>query len=114
MLKVAPRETQGICVVDLEGQIDGSPRSGEFHEVIKEHLERGKKRFLINLEGVRWVNSLGVGVLIAAYISAKREEAVVKFCGPSDRVAKVLRMTGVTPDIFDVYPGESEGLESFE
>ena len=113
MLKIDTRDVGKVRVVDLDGQIDGGPPSAELHEAIKRHLENGQKKYLLNLEKVGWVNSLGVGTLVAAYVSARRNEGDLKFCNATNRVSSVLKSCGVVPDIFEVYESEQSGLDSF-
>jgi len=113
MLTVKDRSESGVKIFDLEGQIDGGPESEKLHETIKENLGKGQKRFILNMEEVRWLNSLGAGILIAAYASAKREEAILKLLRVSDRVGIVLKTSGLIPEVFEVYDSEKDALESF-
>ena len=114
MLNITHREEGGVMILDLEGQIDGGPKSEKIQEYIKEQIEEGRKQFVLNLKDVKWLNSLGAGVLIAAYASAKREEAFLKLHSVSDRVATVLKTCGLIPEVFEVYGSEQEALESFK
>jgi anti-anti-sigma factor len=67
----------------------------------------------LNLTDVKWLNSLGAGILIAAYASAKRQNAALKLFGVTDRVETVLKTCGLIPEVFDVYKDEKAALESF-
>lgn len=113
MLNITTRDQAGVMMIDLEGQIDGGPLSTKLHELIKQNLERGRKKFVLNLTSVKWLNSLGAGVLIAAYASAKRQDAALKLFGVGDRVETVLKTCGLIPEVFEVYPDEKGALESF-
>jgi anti-sigma B factor antagonist len=113
MLNITTREQGGVMIIDLDGQIDGGPQSVKVHDLIKENLEKGQKKFVLNLKNVRWLNSLGAGVLIAAYASAKRQNAALKVVGIGDRVEAVLKTCGLIPEVFDAYPDENRALQSF-
>lgn len=113
MLTIAGRDEGGVMILDLVGQIDGGPESTKIQELIKQNLEKGQKQFVLNLKDVKWLNSLGAGVLIAAYASAKREEAYLKLLSVTDRVATVLKTCGLIPEVFEVYDDEKEAVESF-
>jgi anti-sigma B factor antagonist len=113
MLNITTRDQAGVMIIDLEGQIDGGPLSAKVHELIKQNLDKGQKRFVLNLKNVKWLNSLGAGVLIAAYASAKRQNAGLKLYGVTDRVETVLKTCGLIPEVFDVYADEKDALESF-
>lgn len=113
MLTITSRDVGGVLLMDLTGQIDGGPKSGKIQEIIKESLEKGYKKFVLNLEDVKWLNSLGAGVMIAAYASAKREDAYLKLFGVSDRVGTILKTCGLIPEVFEVFDSETEALDSF-
>jgi len=113
MLNITTRDQAGVMIIDLNGQIDGGPLSAKVHELIKQNLEKGQKRFVLNLKDVKWLNSLGAGVLIAAYASAKRQNAALKLFGIGDRVEAVLKTCGLIPEVFEVYADEKGALESF-
>jgi anti-anti-sigma factor len=100
-------------VVNLEGTIDGSDSCRQIHNVMKDGLNSGHKQFVLNFEGVDWINSLGVGYLAAASVSAVKDDAVVRLAGLSARVEPVLRVCGIVPHVWMVFGSTSEALESF-
>jgi len=113
MLNITTRDLGGVMTIDLDGQIDGGPPSTKVHELIKQSLDKGQKKFVLNLTNVKWLNSLGAGILIAAYASAKRQDAALKLFGVTDRVETVLKTCGLIPEVFEVYKDEKGALESF-
>ncbi len=113
MLNITDRDEGGVMILELEGQIDGGPDSEKIHELIKGNLEKGLKKYVLNLRDVKWLNSLGAGILIAAYASAKRQEAFLKLTGVSDRVGTVLKTCGLIPEVFEVYDNDNDAVESF-
>ena len=113
MLNVSTRDEGGVLILDLEGQIDGGPESEKIQEIIKVNMEKGQKKFLLNLKEVKWLNSLGAGVLIASYASVKREEAALKLLSVSDRVGVVLKTCGLIPEVFETFEAEAEAVTSF-
>jgi anti-sigma B factor antagonist len=113
MLNITTRDQAGVMIIDLDGQIDGGPLSMKVHELIKQNLEKGQKKLVLNMQNVKWLNSLGAGVLIAAYASAKRQDVALKLFGISDRVETVLKTCGLIPEVFEVYKDENGALGSF-
>ena len=113
MLNITTRNQSGVMIIDLGGQIDGGPPSAKIHELIKQNLDAGQKKFVLNLTNVKWLNSLGAGILIAAYASAKRQDAALKIFGVTDRVEAVLKTCGLIPEVFEVYTDEKGALQSF-
>ena len=113
MLTITNRDQSGVMILDLVGQIDGGPMSRKIQEIIKENLEKGQRRFVLNLRDVKWLNSLGAGVLIATYASAKRKDAHLRLLSVSDRVSAVLKTCGLIPEVFEVFDSEEEALENY-
>jgi anti-anti-sigma factor len=113
MLNITTREESGVMILDMKGQIDGGPESKKIQELIKKKIEDGTKKFLLNMEEIRWLNSLGAGDLIATFVSAKREDARIKLLNITDRVGTVLKTCGLIPEVFESYKNENEALNSF-
>jgi anti-anti-sigma factor len=114
MLTVTKRTNDDTSLLDLVGAIDGSDSCRKIHEGIKGSLEAGHRKIVLNLTGVEWINSLGVGFLAAACVSASREDAVVRLVGLSPRVDKVLRACGIVPHIWKHFTDERSALESLQ
>ncbi len=113
MLNIVERIEGSVMILELAGQIDGGPDSQKLHEFIKQKLEDGQKSLVIDMKDVEWMNSLGAGILIAAYVSAKRLDAALKLSGITPRVIMVLKTCGLVPDVFEVYETVPEAIASF-
>ena len=109
MLRISHRDVGDARLIDLKGQIDGGPDSSRLHQTIKDYLQQGKRKLVLNMTDVKWVNSLGVGTLVAAYVSAKREGVILALFGASERVRFVVER--VVPGLFSVFANEEEALQ---
>ena len=112
-MQIETRTENGVLILDISGTLDGGPQSRIIHHEIRRAIEDGHKKILLNMTAVPWANTLGIGVLIAAFVSAKRMEGQLKMFGTSERVGTAMRLMRLIPEIFDDLPGEKEGLESF-
>jgi len=113
MLTVTQRMNGDTVLLDLAGVIDGGDSCRRIHELMNAGLEDGHRNFVLNLGGVDWINSLGVGFLAAASVSAVREKAIVRLVALTPRVDTLLRSCGVVPHVWKVFPDEQEALASF-
>lgn len=106
-------EVQGdVAILEITGKIMGGDEVMIFHSRIREHLEAGKKHFVINLCKVEWTNSLGLGMLIAAMTSVKRGDGrLVLACYKS--IEDLLNMTRLIT-IFETYDTLDDAIESFK
>jgi len=112
MLTIRSRTRADVTILDLDGQIDGSDASQEILGTIREVLTRKPKTLLLNLERVQWINSLGVGYLVASFVSARNQGTRLQLFGVPSRVKAVLHTCGVSPNIIAVFATEDEALKS--
>jgi anti-anti-sigma factor len=113
MLEVTKRAVNGIVVIGLAGRIDGGDSCRDIHEAFRNSFSEGRRKFVLDLRGVDWINSLGVGFLVAASVQVSREGAVVHLTGLRDRVGHVLRVCGIVPHVWKEFADEKAAVASF-
>ena len=111
-LKVKTQMEGDVAVVHVSGKLMGGPESENLRDEIKTLIEDGVKKFVINLRGVPWINSTGLGALMAVYTSVQRSEGALALCHVSDRIQSLFMITKLLT-IFDTHPSEKEAVESF-
>lgn len=111
-MKVKTRMEGDVAIISVSGKLMGGPESDALRNEIKNLIDDGSKKFVVNLKGVPWINSTGLGALMAVYTSIQRSEGVLKLCHVSDRIQSLFMITKLLT-IFDTYPTESEAIESF-
>jgi len=109
-VKLKVRERYGALIVDIEGQLVGGPDSGKFHAFIKERLDEGKNRIIVNLHKVPWANSQGVGMLIGAHTSAKNAGGELVLTNVTDKIHGILTVTRLLL-IFTTFEKEDEAVQ---
>jgi anti-sigma B factor antagonist len=111
-LKVKTRMEGDVAVISVSGKLMGGPESDALRNEVKNLIDDGSKKFVVNLKGVPWINSTGLGALMAVYTSIQRSEGVLKLCHVSDRIQSLFMITKLLT-IFDTYPDENEAIGSF-
>jgi anti-sigma B factor antagonist len=111
-LKVKTRMEGDVAIVSVSGKLMGGPESDALRNEVKNLIDGGTKKFVVNLKGVPWINSTGLGALMAVYTSIQRSEGVLKLCHVSDRIQSLFMITKLLT-IFDTYPTEQEAIDSF-
>jgi len=111
-VKVKIRKTDSIAILDLSGKLMGGPDADVFKDTIKQLIEEGYKNVIVNLKHVPWVNSTGLGILIAGYTTLKREGGALKLINVTDRIESILMITKLGT-IFESYSEEEKALSSF-
>jgi anti-anti-sigma factor len=112
-LEISIRKSDDVTIVDLRGS--STLNDGE-SELLSSHLKKllasGMHRLLLNLRELTYVDSSGIGILVATYASLRRQGGDLKLLSPTDRVRKVLtlfRLQNIIPSFED----EAQALASF-
>lgn len=111
MLKHSVRESQGVTVVDLKGKITIGSGDEQLREIVHAQLDAGKKKILLNCEGITFIDSTGIGELVAAYTKAKNRGGTLALLKLTARLQELMEMTQLMT-IFDTYEDEGEALQA--
>jgi anti-sigma B factor antagonist len=111
-LKITTREVDGVTVAALDGRIVLGEESNALREKVKSLVAEGKKKIVLNMDNVTFIDSAGLGTLVAAHHSAKGQGASLKLCHLGTKFQEVLQITKLMT-IFDVYNTEAEAVGSF-
>jgi len=86
-------ETDGKVVISLSGKIMGGPEAGQINEKINALIDEEKKKIIIDLKEVEWMNSSGLGILIGAIQTLKNNGGKLVLIHVSDRIENLLKIT---------------------
>ena len=111
-MKATVRKVGDVSVLDLSGKITIGEGDVVLRERVHEILESGQKNILLNLEKVSYMDSAGIGELVACYKRTKEKGGTVKLLKPSGKVSDLLQLTKLE-EVFDTYADEREALVSF-
>ena len=112
-LNVRERQAGDVTILDLEGKITIGEGSVSLRSAIRRLIEEGKKKLLLNLAGVGYVDSSGIGELVSSYTTINREGGQLKLLKLTQKIKDLLTITKLLT-VFDVYDDESEALNSFK
>jgi anti-sigma B factor antagonist len=111
-LKTTTREVDGVTVVALDGRIVLGEESNALREKVKSLVAEGKKKIVLNMANISFIDSAGLGTLVAAHHSAKGQGASLRLCHLGAKFSEVLQITKLMT-IFEVYNTEAEAVASF-
>jgi anti-sigma B factor antagonist len=109
---MAERDVNGVTVVDIDGRIVLGEESNSFREKIKSLLAAGKKKIVLNLANVVYIDSAGLGTLVATFHSASSQGATLKMANLGAKFKEVLQVTKLMT-VFDTYESETAAIQSF-
>jgi anti-sigma B factor antagonist len=110
-LKISTRRVKGILVVDCAGRIVFGEESAELRDTVKKLLTE-TKQIVLNLGGVNYIDSGGLGTLVALYTTARNAGGAIKLANLTQRVGDLLQVTKLLT-IFEVYDTEEAAVDSF-
>ena len=102
-----------IIVLNLSGKIMGGPDHEKFQSEIKSLINAGHVDVLLNLSKVSWVNSTGLGILVSAFHTLKKNGGQLKICEVSDRIDNILNVTQLKL-VFETFDEQDLALASFK
>jgi anti-sigma B factor antagonist len=113
------RQIQDVTILDLKGRLSlgealafGPGSDLILIDAIRKLGEKGQKKIVLNLAGVKYVDSSGVGQLVGALTSARSQGVSLKLINPVKQVEDLLRMTKLYT-VFDIKENEAAAIESF-
>ena len=112
-VKMKNSEVDGVSVVALDGRIVLGEESNSLREKLKSLTDDGKKKIVLNMANIEYIDSAGVGTLVAAHISAKTQGASVRICHLGRKFHEVLQIAKLLT-VFDEYDTEVAAVSSFE
>jgi len=111
-LKITDRELDGAYVVALDGRIVLGEESQALRVKLKSLVAEGKKKAVLNMDNIKYIDSAGLGILVAAHVSAKLQGASLKLSNLGSKFREVLQITKLFT-VFDVYNTEADAVASF-
>ena len=111
-MKATSRDIGKVTVIDLNGKITIGKGDLILRESVDSVLNEGKDRILLNLNKVSYMDSAGIGELVACYKKVREKEGMMKLVNPGGRVHDLLALTKLD-EYFETYDTEAEALASF-
>jgi anti-sigma B factor antagonist len=109
---ITNKEIEGVSVLALDGRIVLGEESTSLRERVKALIGEGKKKIVLNMANVKYIDSAGLGILVAAHVSAKNQGAAVHLSNLGNKFHDVLQLTRLLT-VFSVYDTEAEAIRSF-
>ncbi len=107
------RQAGGVTIVDISGRIVLGGESAAVRDTICELLDEGRKQLLLNLAEVDSIDSVGLGSLVGAVTSVRRQGGDVKLFNLTNKVTDIMQMTKLYT-VFEVVKDEEAGVKSFD
>jgi anti-sigma B factor antagonist len=111
-LQIVEKESGGVTILALSGRVTLGEESNQLRTHIKDTLAEGAKRLVLDLGNVSYIDSAGLGTLVAGYTSSQSQGAVMKLANLTKRFREQLNITKLVT-VFDVYDSVEAAVKSF-
>ena len=111
-MTVVERRVGDVTVLDLKGRLVFDEGDSVLRERVGALAEEGRLNILVNLRDVTYVDSCGIGVLVAKYVSLRRKGGDLRFVNLTPRSRRLLEITKLM-GIFRIFDSEPEAIASF-
>jgi anti-sigma B factor antagonist len=112
-MTITTREVSHVTIVDLNGRITLGDETGLLRDTIRNLIAAGKKKIVLNLTNVDYIDSSGVGELVSGYTTVRNSGGELKLFGLTKKVHDVLNVTKLYT-IFDIKDDEFTAVKSFD
>ena len=111
-MKLVTRLIDGVEVVKVSGRIELGEGSAAIREVVRDLLARGRKKIVLDLADVDYIDSAGLGALVSAFTSVRNDGGDLKLVYLTKKVQDLLQMTKLYT-VFEIFDDETAAIKSF-
>ena len=112
-LKIDTREVANVAILDVKGRIVLGEEIGELRGAVRSLVADGKKKIILNLADVDYLDSSGVGELVGCFTTVRNAGGELKLLNLSQKVHDVLHVTKLYT-VFDIRDDEYTAVKSFD
>lgn len=111
-MDIRERTVGSVIILDLEGKLISGDGNALLKDKVNSVLFQGQRNILLNLGGVSYVDSSGLGEIVASYTAVAKQSGQIKLLNLTKRVQDLLAITKLLT-VFDTYDSEAEAVKSF-
>ena len=111
-LTIKERQAGDVTILDLSGKITIGEGSVQLREAVRKLLDEGKKKVLLNLGDVSYVDSSGIGELVSSYTTTNNQGGQLKLLNLTKKIQDLLMITKLLT-VFQTFDNEQEAVASF-
>ncbi len=112
-MKLSDRQENEVTVIELKGNIMGGQDDSLFYDKLRELIEQNRKKIVLDLSKVDWINSRGLGILISGLTTMRNNDGELRLAAIAEKVKSLLILTRLIT-AFEDYDSVEEAVRSFE
>lgn len=111
-MQIEERVVGNVTILDLKGKITLGEGPEALKDKINSLIQQDRKRILLNLEGVPYIDSAGLGEIVRTYTTVSRQGGQLKLVNLTKRITDLLMITKLLT-VFETFDSEGEALKSY-
>jgi anti-sigma B factor antagonist len=111
-MTTSTRQVGGVTIVDIKGRIVLGEESATVRDVVRDLLSKGHKEILLNLGAVDYIDSMGLGSLVGAFTSVRKQGGELKLLNLTNKITDLMEITRLYT-VFDIMNDEAVAVKSF-
>jgi anti-sigma B factor antagonist len=111
-MEIQQREREGVVILDLTGEMTVGPPAAALREKLRELAESGRTRVILNLAGVDYIDSTGLGAMVVCYTTMQKLGGKLVLLNLRRRQLELLVLTKLST-VFEVFDDEQDAVNSF-
>lgn len=112
-LTIDKREVSHVTILDIHGRLVLGPEIGDLRDAVRGLVAEGKKKIILNLQDVDYLDSSGVGELVGSFTTVRNAGGELKLLNLTQKVHDVLHVTKLYT-VFDIKDDEFQAVKSFD
>jgi anti-sigma B factor antagonist len=112
-MKLTDRIVNDVVILEPKGKIMGGPDATLLHDKLHEFIDQNKKKVVIDLGKVEWMNSTGLGILISGLTTMRNNGGELKLAGVTEKIESLLTITKLIT-VFENYDSVDQAIGSFK
>jgi anti-sigma B factor antagonist len=106
---ITRRATDHIIIIEASGRLVAGDEATELRDLVKRLMSQGERFFVLNIAGISYMDSSGLGLLLSIYATVRGQGGDVKLVNVGERVKDLLKMTKLT-EVFQIFESENRAL----
>jgi anti-sigma B factor antagonist len=111
--KVTTLNNLDVAILEPRGSLIGGEETDEFKAKAKDLIEQGNKKLVLDLGGITYINSTGIGALVGIHSAYQKVQGKIRLCNVAKGVQNVFVITKLT-GVFDVEEDREQAIKSFK
>ena len=111
-MDIHQREREGVAILDLKGRLTVGPAATQVRDALSKVIATGQNKIILNLEGVDYIDSTGLGTLVVCFTGTQKAGGALKLLNLNKRNLELLVLTKLST-VFELFNDEQDAVNSF-